>query len=407
MMRLRRRLFEILEVGDIGDRTSQMIDLALVTLIIANVIAVAAESVEDLHQRFYTEFLVFEIVSVVIFGLEYLARVWVCVEGPKYGQGPAWRGRLRYVLSLYALIDLAAVLPSVLWMLLWPDLRFLRIFRLVRLLKLARYSPALHTLGRVLAQERRALAASLVIMTGLLFFSASVIYFVEREAQPEAFGSIPAALWWALATLTTVGYGDIVPVTAAGRMFGGIVMVFGLAVFALPIGILASGFASEIQRREFVVTWGMVARVPLFAGLDAAAIAEIAGLLRTRVVNAGGVITRRGDPADGMYFILSGEVEIYLPGQIVRLGEGEFFGELSLLRRTRRQANIIAVRKCHLLMLEAADFHRLIKAHPDIEESVMRIARERSGASLEAAGEGDLSAAEIEAGRCCPMPGQD
>lgn len=400
MIRLRRRLFEILEVVDIGDSLSRIVTWALVCLIVANVIAVAADSVAELHARFHAEFVIFEVVSVAIFTLEYLARVWVCVDGPRYSDGPAWRGRLRYMLSLYALIDLAAVLPAFLWMFLLPDLRFLRIFRLVRLLKLARYSPALHTLGRVLAQERRALAASLVIMAGLLFFSATVIYFFERHAQPHVFGSIPAAMWWALATLTTVGYGDVVPVTQAGKLFGGLVMIFGMGVFALPIGILASGFASEIQRREFVVTWGMVARVPLFAGLSATAITEIGNLLRTQIVNAGTTITRRGDVADGMYYILSGEVEIYLPDQVVRLGEGEFFGELSLLRRTRRQANIVAVRKSHLLMLEAADFHRLIKNIPEIEEGVMRVARQRGEPLQPADGEGDLAAGEIEAGRC-------
>ena len=155
------------------------------------------------------------------------------------------------------IIDLLAILPFYLYLLVPFDLRALRVlrlFRLFRLLKLLRYSPALLTLKRVVAREYRALLGALLLMMMLMLFSAAIIYFLEREAQPDKFGSIPAAAWWALATLTTIGYGDIVPITPWGKVFGGIVMLFGLGMFALPIAILATGFSQESARHEFVVT---------------------------------------------------------------------------------------------------------------------------------------------------------
>ena len=154
------------------------------------------------------------------------------------------------------------------------------------------------------------LAAALLIMSSLLIFAAAAVFFVEREAQPEAFGSVPAAMWWALATITTVGYGDSVPVTDLGRIIGSLVMVFGVGMFALPIGIIASGFSKEIRRRDFMVTWGMVARVPLFSGLDAFALSRIANLLKARAVPADTVLFHRGDDPDGMYFIAAGKAEV-------------------------------------------------------------------------------------------------
>ena len=182
-------------------------------------------------------------------------------------------------------------------------LRVLRLFRLFRLLKLLRYSPALLTLKRVVAREYRALLGALLLMMMLMLFSAAIIYFLEREAQPDKFGSIPAAAWWALATLTTIGYGDIVPITPWGKVFGGIVMLFGLGMFALPIAILATGFSQESARHEFVVTWSMVARVPLFSTLDAAEVAEVTKLLYTRLFQPGATIVHAGDPGGAMYFI--------------------------------------------------------------------------------------------------------
>ena len=180
------------------------------------------------------------------------------------------------------LIDLFAVLPFYFSWLVPVDLRVLRVLRLFRLLKLVRYSPALQTLGRVIENEYRALLGALLIILVLLLFASTAAYFLEREAQPDKFGSVPAAAWWALATLTTVGYGDIVPVTPLGKMLGGVVMLLGVGMIALPVAIIATGFNQESSRHQFVITWSMVARVPLFATMDESEIAEITKLLYAR-----------------------------------------------------------------------------------------------------------------------------
>ncbi len=156
--------------------------------------------------------------------------------------------------------------------------------------------------------ERKALAATAILLFGAVLFSASAIHIAERDAQPENFGSIPAAMWWAIVTITTVGYGDVTPVTLAGRMIASVTMVMGYVMLGLPVGIVATAFAEEIHRREFVVTWSMVASVPLFRTLDATAIAEIMRYLSAQSVPAGTLIVRRGDMAQSMYFIAEGEV---------------------------------------------------------------------------------------------------
>ena len=183
----------------------------------------------------------------------------------------------------------------------------------------------------------------LVIVMGATLVAASIMQVVEGEAQPEKFGTIPDAMWWAIVTLATVGYGDVSPVTPFGKVLTALYILASLIIIALPVGIVATAFASEIHRRDFVVTWSMVARVPLFAGLSAADIADISRLLRAQTVEAGTMIVRRGESGDSMYFIGNGEVEVELPGERVRLGVGDFFGEVAVLGRTRRMATVTAV----------------------------------------------------------------
>src|SRR5262249_52167692 len=160
---------------------------------------------------------------------------------------------------------------------------------------------------------------------------------------PDKFGTIPEAMWWAIVTLGTIGYGDVVPVTTLGRIVAAITIFFGLIMVALPIGIVATAFAEQIHRRDFVITWSMVARVPLFAELKARDSADIMRLLRAQQVEAGVVIARRGEPAHSMYFVAAGEVEIDLKRGRVRLGAGHFFGEVAALRRARRSATVVAL----------------------------------------------------------------
>jgi voltage-gated potassium channel len=160
-------------------------------------------------------------------------------------------------------------------------------------------------------------------------------------------------------------------------MFGGIVMICGLGLFALPIGIVATAFVNEIHRRDFVVTWGMVARVPLFAALDAAAIAEVMKIMRTRAVPAGTVIAARGEEAEGMFFIADGEVQVDLPKGRITLTAGEFFGELALLKRVRRSGTVTAVTRTHMMIIDALDFERLLARDEDLKARSLEIADER------------------------------
>lgn len=372
------RLFQILEARHPGDRASLAFDWFMIVLIVANVAAAMADTIETVHQDHGSQLWLFEVISVAIFTMEYLARLWVCTEHATLSGTSPLKARLRFAVSPFALIDLLAILPFYL-ALFHPavDLRFLRIFRLLRLLKLARYSPALATLGRVLVDERRALFAALLIMIAMLVVASTAMYYAERHVQPEAFGSIPSAMWWAVATLTTVGYGDAVPITGSGRLIGGLVMIMGLAMFAMPVAIVASGFAGEIHRRDFVVTWGMVARVPLFAKLDALSVSRITNLLRARVVAPGTAIFRRGDPPDAMYFVVSGEAELDLRPDPLRLREGDFFGELALLRESRRSTTVRAITRCRLLVLDRDDFQELMEVDGDLREAITEIAEER------------------------------
>lgn len=374
----RKRLYQILERGRPGDRISIIVDWALIVLIVGNVAAVAAETVAPLHEQYREAFWLFEVFSVATFTIEYLCRLWVSTEHFTLTHQGSIKARLKFALSPYGVIDLMAILPFYVGLIVpTADLRVLRVVRLLRLLKLARYSPALSTLWQVVVDERRALAAALIIMGILLIASSTAIYHAEHDAQPDAFGSIPAAMWWAIATLTTVGYGDVVPVTTLGRLLGGIVMLLGLAMFALPVGIIASRFAGEIRRRDFVVTISMVARVPIFARLDAVSVAHITGLLRARAVSAGTTIFRKGDLPDAMYFIESGEVEVDLRPEPMRLRDGDFFGEIGLLRETPRMATIRAVRGCRLLVLDKQDLNDLLESDNDLRQALIETVAQR------------------------------
>jgi voltage-gated potassium channel len=375
---LRVRLYQILEAGRSDDPLSRLLDGFLIVLILANVAAAVADTVPSVTERWHDPLVVFEVVSVAIFTVEYACRLWVAPEQLSLTHRHPVSARLRYAVSPFAIIDLLAILPFYVALVVpIVDLRFLRVFRLLRLLKLARYSPALGSLGRVIADERRALIAALLIMMALLLVTSTAIFYAEHTAQPEKFASIPNAMWWALATLTTVGYGDVYPVTVFGRLVGGVTMIMGLVMFALPVAIVSSGFATEIHRRDFVVTWGMVARVPLFARLNALSVSRITNLLQSRTVPPGTVIVRRGDTGDAMYFIVAGEVEVELEPAPKRLVEGDFFGELALLHDVKRTATVRAVTRCRLLVLERDEFGKLMSTDRDLRLAIAEVADQR------------------------------
>ena len=381
-------------MGGFGSRLGAWFDRIMLFLIIANVVAVAAETVEPLHNKYQTEFFYFEIFSVIFFSIEYIGRLWVCVDNYRGQSISNFKVRLKYMSSPMAIIDLMAIMPFYLVALGAPDLRFLRIFRLLRLLKLVRYSHGLTTMGRVLYDERRSLTAALIIMIGATFFAATMMYFIEKDVQPDDFGSIPHSLWWAIATLTTVGYGDVVPHTGFGRLIGGLVMIFGLAFYAIPIGIVASAFTSEIHRRDFVVRYGLVARVPLFEGLDPDTISDISSMLRAVVMEEGAVISHAGEKADGMYFLVSGEATAVFDDTKTKISPGTFFGEISLLRKTFREVTVVADSTCKIMLLETHDFQHLLMMRPVLKERLESMVENRLGGLVE---QGELSIADKDA----------
>ena len=311
----------------------------------------------------------------IVLTVEFFLRIWA--EPERTPPRGALVSRIAYLRSPLGIVDLLAVLPAWINLVHAVDLHWFELAAALSLFKLSRYVPALSLVWNVVVRQSRSIFAALVVLSILLVVAATVIYFFEYEAQPDSFESIPQSLWWAITTMATVGYGDMAPITPIGRLIGGIAMVFGIAMFAVPAGILASGFAEELRKRDFVVNWQSVARVPLFARLDATAIASVAQLLKPRSVSANQAIVRRGDVADSMYFIMEGEVEVELTPTPVRLKQGEFFGEIALIQNIRRTATIFSITNCRLLVLEAVDFHRLVDQVPELKEHIEQTSEER------------------------------
>ncbi len=392
------RVFEILEVSALSDRPARVVDWAIVFFIVLNLAAVVLETVPSLRASYGAVFLAIEGLTVALFAIEFALRVWVSDLHPALGRFGASSARLHFLLWPSTIVDFMSFAPTVVGFLFdIADVNVLVVFRLLRFLKLARYSPGLDSLVSAVMSERRALIASAVLMAGLILTAAALMHWIEGAVQPERFGSVPDAMYWAVTTLTTVGYGDVVPISPAGKVLAGVVMLFGFCMFALPVGIIATAFAREIHQRDFVITWGMVARVPIFAELSAAEIADVMRLLRGQTVEAGTIVTSAGEAARSMYFIASGSVEVDLPHEKVRLSDGAFFGEMAILRRARRSADIVALTRCRLLVLDAEDLHALMKKRPVIARHVEDMARKRT-TNEAVTPRGDIAEEEIASG---------
>ena len=297
-------------------------------------------------------------------------------------------------------IDFLSIAPAYVALFIpFIDLRFLRLIRLLRLLKIARYSPALSTLAQVLAEERRALYGTVLLLLCAMVFAAAAMHVVEG-GNPHAESGLRHD-----AGLDVLGDHDADDGrlwrrhTARPRLAGsiaGITMIVGLGLFALPVGIVATGFVNSIHRRDFVVTFGMLSRVPLFRGIDAQIIGEMMVMLRARAVSAGTVISAAGARADAMYFVISGEVEANLQNRRIRFRTGDFFGELALLEETMRSATVVAVEPSRILTLAVDDFNHLLNKHPGLMRRIHKMAAARAHDIAQA---GAISESEIKAAR--------
>ncbi len=248
-MRLRRRAYQIVEPARFKDRVSLLFDFLLITLILISVLAFIFSTVDELNAKYGRWFNVIEIVSVSLFTIEYIIRLWCCTTLRRYRHPVG--GRVRYALRPMMIIDLLAISPTFLLGISGMDGQFLkavRLLRVLRLMRLSRYSESLNATIRVLRRRLPDLLAVFVVLGILLTIFSTLMYVAENQAQPEAFGSIPDAMWWGIVTLTTVGYGDLSPVTPIGKVIGGVVAVLGIGFFAIPTGILAAGFSQELER---------------------------------------------------------------------------------------------------------------------------------------------------------------
>jgi len=375
---MRKRIFDLLDPNS-HEHAAFRVRLMNVFVIIIGICAVSAGTITALtpSSRIIAG-IVTQVVSF-IFILEYGIRFWIAPEIKHSDNLTDIQLRRRWALSFEGIIDLLAVVPalSVVSGELQPGAESSAVFVLLWVIKLSTHAPGVEVIAHVFHNERSTLAAAAALFTIALFSAATVVYWVERAGQPEAFGSIPAALWWAVVTLTTTGYGDAVPKTFLGQLLSGFVMICGICVLALLAGILATGFSAELRRREFVRVWDLVAKVPLFSEAGAITISEIVSSLRSRSYPANATIIRRGAPGDSMYFIVSGSVEVQKGTRKIALYDGNFFGEMSLLNRTPRSADVVTTTPCTMLVLNAADFYVLAGKQPNLIAAIANEAKHR------------------------------
>ena len=249
MLALKHAVYDALDTAPVS-RVGRVVSAFLVVLIAVNIVALVVGTVDSFQLISRRAFLAFEAASVVVFTVEYLLRIWSCTVDPKFAHPVS--GRLRFMVSLLALIDLLAILPFyvALLNLTGLDFRMLRAVRLMaRVARLGRYSSGIRTLGLVVQAKRDELLSVVLVLLLLLLVASSLVFYAENGAQPDKFSSIPETMWWGIITLTTVGYGDVYPVTIAGRALAGVMAILGIGLFALPAGILGSGFIQEIQQR--------------------------------------------------------------------------------------------------------------------------------------------------------------
>ncbi|MGH6925090.1 MAG: cyclic nucleotide-gated ion channel [Propylenella sp.] len=323
-------------------------------LAVVGILAFLAGSLPNLSRAYEAALTVLCLAVALLFAALYVLRL---VKSP---------ARLGWALSTPGIIDLLAAAPVPLALLLGAPSGSARLLGVFWALKLIRMNPAFTLFARVLRNERQPLVSVTTVFAVVILFAATIIFVLEQPGQPGVYDSVPSALWWAVTTVTTTGYGDKVPITFAGRVLAGAVMVSGIGLFALWAGILASGFAQELRRREFLESWDLVVQLPLFRSLGAPALSEIAHLLKVQNAPADSAIVRQGQPADSMYFIAEGEVEVRRGAEGIRLAAGQFFGETALITGGTRNASVVAVTPARLLRLDVTDFRGLAARQPEL-----------------------------------------
>ncbi|MBV8799404.1 MAG: ion transporter [Alphaproteobacteria bacterium] len=353
----------------------RVVEGLLVALIIGNVVAVALESIPPIYARFHAAFAAFEQFSLVAYTIEYVLRVWSSVEDPRIGARGPVRGRIVFALRPLMMVDFLAFAPSYLGIVFGIDLRVLRIFRLFRLLKLARYSQALQALLGVLLAERNALFASVLLLLSVMCLEGELMHLAEGNIQPQSLGTLPGAMYWALTTLTTVGYGDITPATPLGKVIAGTTMVTGLALFALPVGIIANGFVTGLSRRRFAVSWNMLRRQPLLRGLDIKVLNEIIETATAALVKEHAHLTVAGREAREFYLIVGGTARAESEGGEQELKPGEIVGAEALDYSASYRQTVTAVTEMRVLEIPGDELRRLLRKYPVLGERIARSAQ--------------------------------
>ncbi len=249
---LRSRCYHLLDGDRANTPLGYLINGFIITLIVVNVTVVIIESIPEINQQYKIQFQWLEIFSVAIFTVEYLIRIWIAPENPRFGQG--FKGRLKYIRSPIALVDLIVIVPFYLSLFINIDLRYLRLLRLLRLLKLSHYIRSMDVFVKVLSSELGSIASAIFAVLVLVVLAACLMFTLEHQAQPEAFKTVLDAIWWAVVTMTTVGYGDMTPVTAGGKILAILIMLLGVGTVALPAGMLAARFSEELQNRKTSLT---------------------------------------------------------------------------------------------------------------------------------------------------------
>jgi voltage-gated potassium channel len=336
----------------------------------------------NLPPAWTTACLMVDVLVLGFFILDWLARLWVVplsVDGMS-----ATSARMRWLTSRASVIGLLSFVPMGLAAVIDWSATGAPILAILWVIRFAHYSKGIDMLIAVFARERQAITAVLFMFLTVLLTGAVLEFLVERGAQPDHFNSVPQTLWWAMTTLTTTGYGDMVPVTHPGRVIAGGLMISGLIVFGLLAGILATGFAAEMKRRDFLRNWDLVAKVPMFRDVGPGTIADLANLLRPRELPGRTVVARKGSAGDCMFFIVDGEVEIQVMPGPVRLGDGQFFGEMALVTGATRNATVVTTVSTRLLVLDIADFRALASAKPELLAIIQQEAGRRSTAKPDA-----------------------